>query len=358
MLYHLLFPLASTYTVFNVFKYISFRTLGASLTALTVSFVLGPFFIHFLSKKQARQVVRDDGPPTHLVKTGTPTMGGVLIILSFFVATLLWADLSNRYVWFVLGITFFYALIGFADDYLKVIRKNPKGISGKTKLFFQVIFALFIVWFVFQDIYIDTSLRFPFFKDLTFDLGWFYIPFIVFVIVGTSNAVNLTDGLDGLAIGPIMISFATFTIFVYLAGHYTLSHYLQIPFIKDCGELTIVCASIVASGLGFLWFNSYPATIFMGDIGSLALGAALAMVAAVSKNEILLTIVGGIFMIEALSVMAQVFSYKLFRKRVFRMAPIHHHFELKGWAEPKVIVRFWIISIILALIALSTLKLR
>ena len=358
MLYHILFPLASTYTVLNVFKYISFRTLGASLTALTVSFILGPFVIGFLSRKQARQVVRDDGPPTHLVKTGTPTMGGVLILASFFSATLLWADLSNRYVWFVLGITFFYALVGFVDDYLKVIRKNPKGLSGRTKLFFQIGFALLIVWFLFQDTYVDTSLRFPFFKNLTLNLGWFYILFIVFVIVGTSNAVNLTDGLDGLAIGPIMIAFATFTIFVYLAGHYRLASYLQIPYIRDCGELTIVCASIVASGLGFLWFNSYPATIFMGDIGSLALGAALAMVAAVSKNEILLALVGGIFVIEALSVMAQVFSYKMFKRRVFKMAPIHHHFELKGWAEPKVIVRFWIISIILALIALSTLKLR
>ncbi len=358
MLYHILYPLASTYAVFNVFKYISFRTLGASLTALTVSLVLGPYFIEFLSRKQARQVVRDDGPRTHLVKTGIATVDGVLMLTSFFSATLLWADLSNRYVWFVLGITFFYGLIGFVDDYLKVMKKNPKGISGKTKLFFQIIFGLVIVWFLFQVVYVDTSLKFPFFKNLTLDLGWFYIPFIIFVIVGTSNAVNLTDGLDGLAIGPIMIAFATFGIFVYLAGHYTLSHYLQIPYIRNCGELTVVCASIVASGLGFLWFNSYPATVFMGDIGSLALGAALAMVAAVSKNEILLTIVGGIFVIEALSVMAQVFSYKLFRKRVLKMAPIHHHFELKGWAEPKVIVRFWIISIILALIALSTLKLR
>ncbi|MBI2609366.1 MAG: phospho-N-acetylmuramoyl-pentapeptide-transferase [Deltaproteobacteria bacterium] len=358
MLYHFLYSFSTSYSIFNVFKYITFRTLGASLTALTVCFILGPFFIKYLTKKQARQVIRTDGPPTHLTKAGTPTMGGLLILISVFVATLLWADLSNLYIWLSLAITFFYGLVGFVDDYLKVIRKNPKGIPGRYKILGQMFFGFIVVWFLYQDVGVDTRLNFPFFKNIVIDLGWFYIPFILFVIVGTSNAVNLTDGLDGLAIGPIMIAFTTFLIFVYVAGHFKIAEYLQIPYIPGAGELSIFCAAIVASGLGFLWYNAYPATVFMGDIGSLALGGALAIVATICKSELLLVIVGGIFVLEALSVMTQVFSYKLWKRRVFKMAPLHHHFELKGWAEPKVIVRFWIISIILALIALSTLKLR
>ncbi|MBI2026821.1 MAG: phospho-N-acetylmuramoyl-pentapeptide-transferase [Deltaproteobacteria bacterium] len=357
MLYHLLYPLSGSFALLNVFKYISFRALGACLTALVVSFVLGPYFIELLSKKQARQVVRTDGPASHLTKSGTPTMGGLLIIISFATSTLLWADLTNRYVWVVLSIIISYAAIGFADDYLKVVRKNPRGVPGRYKLLCQVMSAIFFMVVLSAGDF-NSYISFPFFKNVHIDLGWFYIPFILFILVGTSNAVNLTDGLDGLAIGPIMIAFATYALFSYFVGHKELASYLQIPYISGCGELAILCGAIVASGLGFLWYNSYPATVFMGDIGSLALGGGLAAVAVISKHEILLLIVGGIFVLEALSVMTQVFSFQIFGRRVFKMAPLHHHFELKGWAEPKIIVRFWIISIILALIALSTLKLR
>ncbi len=358
MLYHLLYPLAQYYSFLNVFKYISFRTIGASLTALAISFVLGPYFIKFLSQKQARQVIRDDGPPTHLAKAGTPTMGGFLLIISLLVSTLLWADLTNLYIWLAMGIIFLYGMIGFVDDYLKVSRRSTKGIAGRVKLTAQILTGLLIVLVLYHHKGIDTQLSFPFFKNWQLDLGLFYIPFILFIIVGTSNAVNLTDGLDGLAIGPVIVSFATYMIFVYLAGHAKMASYLQIPYVAGAGELTIFCAALIASGLGFLWYNAYPASVFMGDIGSLSLGGALALMAAISKNEILLVIVGGVFVVEALSVISQVFSYQYFGRRIFKMAPIHHHFELKGWAEPKIIVRFWIISIILALIALSTLKLR
>jgi len=287
-------------------------------------------------------------------------MGGVLILLSLFVSIILWADLTNRYVWLVLLATLGFGLIGFLDDYLKLIRNRSEGLRPKQKFFFQVLLALVIglVLILYPEDSITTSLPLPFFKKAMPDLGWFYLPFAMLVIVGTSNAVNLTDGLDGLAIGPVMISSMVYAVIVYATGNVKFAGYLQIPYVKGVGELTLVCFGMVGASLGFLWFNTYPASVFMGDIGSLALGGALGTVAVISKHEILLVLIGGIFVIEAMSVILQVASFKLFGKRLFRMAPIHHHYELKGWAEPKIIVRFWIISIILALMALGTLKLR
>jgi phospho-N-acetylmuramoyl-pentapeptide-transferase len=360
MLYWLLFPLSKQLGVLNVFKYITFRTFGSAITGIVLSMIAGPWFIEFMQRKQMGQSVRDDGPQSHLKKKGTPTMGGGLILFCIGVSTLLWADLNNIYVWFVLFVTFATGIVGWIDDYRKVVLKNSKGISGRQKLFWQSVIALVGVFFLCK---MSTSahlsiLRFPFLKDLALDLGWVYIPFAVLVIVGASNAVNLTDGLDGLAIGPIIITAATYTILSYLAGHAKIAEYLQIPHIPGSGELSVFCGAMVAAGLGFLWFNAYPAQVFMGDVGSLPLGAAIGSVAIVTKNEILLMLVGGIFVVEALSVMAQVISFKTTGKRVLKMAPIHHHFELKGWAEPKVIVRFWIISILFAIMALSTLKLR
>jgi phospho-N-acetylmuramoyl-pentapeptide-transferase len=285
-------------------------------------------------------------------------MGGGLVLASIFIATLLWADLSNKNIWIVLFVTFFTGLVGGADDYLKVIKKNSKGVSGRQKLFWQGLIALVAAYSIYKEPTLDSTLRFPFFKGLVLDLGWVYIPFTVLVIVGSSNAVNLTDGLDGLAIGPVIITSVTYLIFAYLAGHSKIAEYLQIPYVPQAGELAVFCGAMAAAGLGFLWFNAYPAQVFMGDLGSLPLGAAIGTVAIITKNEILLVLVGGIFVLETLSVMAQVISFKLTGKRVFKMAPIHHHFELKGWPEPKVIVRFWIISILFAIMALSTLKLR
>jgi phospho-N-acetylmuramoyl-pentapeptide-transferase len=356
MIYHLLYPLYTTHIVFNVLKYISFRTIAATLTALLISFILGPWLIKKLKELQIGQRVREDVPSSHRVKEGTPTMGGSLVIIAVVGSTLLWSNLTNTYIWLVLFVTLAYALLGFVDDYRKL--KKGKGISGKTKLIVQTTIALIGTGFLF--IYLDFTpyLTLPFFKDLRPDLGLFYIILIVFILVGTSNAVNLTDGLDGLAIGPVMITGGTFALVTYLVGHIEFSRYLQIPYVSGCGELSIFCGTIVGAGLGFLWFNTYPAQIFMGDIGSLSLGGALAMVAVIAKQEILLAIVGGIFVIEALSVIIQVSVYQTKRKRVFKMAPIHHHYELKGWAEPKIIVRFWIITIILSLFAISTLKLR
>ncbi len=323
--------------------------------------VMGPWFISWMQKKQIGQSVRDDGPQSHLSKKGTPTMGGGLILASICVSTLLWADLTNDYVWVLLITTMATAIIGWVDDYRKVIQKNSKGVSGRQKLFWQSVIALALAAYLYADHGNEsqfTTLRVPFFKDVVLELGWLYVPFAVLVIVGASNAVNLTDGLDGLAIGPIIISAGTFMMLAYLAGHAKISEYLQIPHVPGAGELAVFCGAMVAAGLGFLWFNSYPAQVFMGDVGSLPLGAALGALAIVTKNEILLVLIGGIFVIEALSVMAQVLSFKTTGKRVLKMAPIHHHFELKGWAEPKVIVRFWIISILFAIMALSTLKLR
>lgn len=358
MLYHLLYPLHELISFFNVFRYITIRTVYAILTALLISFVAGPWIIKKLRAFQIEQVVREDVPSRHLSKNGTPTMGGSLILLAILVPTLLWADLTNPYIWIVLLATLGFGALGFFDDYKKVRDKNGMGIRARYKFPIQVAIGLVTSWVLFNLMGHDSRLIFPFFKRVMPDLGIWYIFFGMFVIVGTANAVNLTDGLDGLAIGPVLIAGGTFILFCYLAGHYQFASYLQIPFVKGSGELTILCGALLGSGLGFLWFNTYPAQVFMGDVGSLALGGALGTIAVVTKQEFLLIIVGGIFVAETLSVIVQVISFKLRRKRVFRMAPIHHHFELKGWAEPKIIVRFWIIAIILGLVAIGTLKLR
>lgn len=358
MLFNLLYPLHEQFSALNVFKYITFRTFGAAITAIVICMLIGPSYIGLLQRKQMGQAIRDDGPKSHLSKKGTPTMGGGLILFGIAVSTILWADLANAYVWLALVTTLAFGGIGFVDDYRKVIKKNSKGISGRQKLFFQTLFALVAAIILYRLSDTPPALKFPFFKGWSLELGALFIPFAVFVMVGSSNAVNLTDGLDGLAVGPTITTSMTFLVLAYCAGNLKIADYLQIPYVSGAGELAIFCASVAMSCLGFLWFNTYPAQVFMGDVGSLALGAALSIVALVSKNEILLAICGGIFVIEAFSVMAQVASFKMTGKRVFRMAPIHHHFELKGWAEPKVIVRFWIISILLALITLSTLKLR
>lgn len=358
MLLHLLYPLHVEYSFFNVFKYITFRTFGASITSVLLAMLAGPAFIRLLQKLQMGQAIRDDGPKSHLSKKGTPTMGGGLILLAIVVPTLLWSDLSNKNVWIAVITTLLFGVIGYIDDYRKVVKKNPKGLSAKQKLIGQtlVAFGAAYVIYILRDT--PPDLKFPFLKDVSLNLGWFFIVFATFVIVGASNAVNLTDGLDGLAVGPTITTATTFLILAYCAGHVRIAEYLQIPYIAGAGELSIFLATVASACLGFLWFNTYPAQVFMGDVGSLSLGAALAVAAVITKNEILLALCGGIFVIEALSVMAQVASFKMTGKRVFKMAPIHHHFELKGWAEPKVIVRFWIISILLALITLSTLKLR
>ncbi|MBC7693454.1 MAG: phospho-N-acetylmuramoyl-pentapeptide-transferase [Methylotenera sp.] len=357
MLLYLLYPLHTEYSALNVFKYITFRTFGASITAVLFSMMIGPAFIRLLQKMQMGQVIRTDGPQSHLSKKGTPTMGGGLILISIAFSTLLWSDLANRSVWICLLTTLATGVVGFIDDYLKVVRKNPKGLSGKKKLLGQGIISFFAAYAIYK-FGEPATLAFPFFKGWSIELGMFYIPFAMFVIIGASNAVNLTDGLDGLAVGPTITTSVTFLILAYCAGNIKIAEYLQIPHIVGSGELSIFLGSVAASCLGFLWFNTYPAQVFMGDVGALALGAALGIVAVITKNEILLALCGGIFVMEALSVMAQVASFKLTGKRVFKMAPIHHHFELKGWAEPKVIVRFWIISVLLALATLSTLKLR
>lgn len=358
MLYHIFYPLAANVKLFNIFKYLTFRTIYAMITALVVCFVLGPWIIRKLESMQARQVIRTDGPERHLQKEGTPTMGGVMILAAIVIPTLLWADLTNQYVWIVMFITIGYGIIGFVDDYKKVVEKSPKGISARQKMFWQLLLAAAVGVFLFIKPGFSEELYFPFFKKFHPDLWIWFIPFVSLVIVGASNAVNLTDGLDGLAIGPVTINAATYMLFAYIAGHATLAAYLQIPRVIGAGELSIVCGAMVGAGLGFLWFNSYPADVFMGDVGSLSLGGTLGTIAVLTKQEILLVIVGGVFVVEALSVIFQVGSYKFRGKRIFRMAPIHHHFELKGVAEPKIIVRFWIISIILALVAISTLKMR
>jgi len=358
MLYHLLYPLAADIRLFNVFKYLTFRTIYAMITALLVAFFIGPWVIRKLEGLQARQVIRTDGPESHLKKQGTPTMGGVLILAAILVPTLLWADLTNRYIWLALFIITGYGVIGFIDDYKKVVEKNPKGLTPRQKMFWQLLLAGVVAVILYILPGFSEEIFFPFFKKLHPDLGYFYIPFVALVIVGASNAVNLTDGLDGLAIGPVSINAATYMIFAYIAGNFKLATYLQMPYVAGTGELAILCGAMVGAGLGFLWYNSYPAEVFMGDVGSLSLGGGLGTLAVLTKQEILLVIVGGVFVVEALSVIFQVGSYKYRGKRIFRMAPIHHHFELKGVAEPKIIVRFWIISIILALVAISTLKLR
>jgi len=358
MLYHLLYPLGSQFILFNVFKYITFRTIMATLTALMISFLLGRPLVDYLRAFQIGQTVREDGPQSHLEKTGTPTMGGILILFAMTVSCLLWTRLDNLYFWIVLGVTLSYGAIGFLDDYLKVTRKQNRGLMGKHKLALQLLIGAGVGFILWNDPFFNTKLAVPFFKNIHPDLGFWYIPFAALVIAGASNAVNLTDGLDGLAIGPVMVCGATYLLFAYVAGHLKLSHYLSVAYIPGSGELCVVCGAMLGAGMGFLWYNAYPAEVFMGDVGSLSLGGLLGAVAVVTKHEILLAIAGGVFVIEAVSVILQVASFKATGKRIFNMAPIHHHFELKGWPEPKVIVRFWIVAIIFALMAISTLKLR
>ncbi|MEJ5359456.1 MAG: phospho-N-acetylmuramoyl-pentapeptide-transferase [Desulfobacterales bacterium] len=359
MLYLLLYPLHTAFSVLNVFRYITFRTIYASLTAFFICFFLGPWVIRKLSALQVGQYIREDGPKSHLGKAGTPTMGGVLIVGAIAISTLLWGDLGNPYIWIALFVLVGFAGIGFIDDYLMQIKKQSRGLGVKSKLLLQTVLALAAGCLIFAHPQFSAEVTIPFLKTVTPDLGRVYILFAVLVIVGASNAVNLTDGLDGLAIGPMSIAAATYMIFAYVAGHVKIAQYLQIPYVPGAGELTVFCGAIAGAGLGFLWFNAYPAEVFMGDTGSLSLGAALGVIAVITKQEILLLLVGGLFVIEALSVIFQVGFFKMTHgRRIFRMAPLHHHFELKGWPEPKVIVRFWIIAIALALLALSTLKLR
>lgn len=358
MFYHILYSLQGYHTFFNVFRYITLRTVYAILTALILSLIIGPYLIEFLKKYQIGQYVRNDGPKHHISKTGTPTMGGLLIIMAVLFATLSWMDLANIYVWLVLFALVGFGLIGFIDDYLKVVKKKSDGLAGRYKFSLQVVIASIIAYILYSLPAYSTKLSVPFFKDFNPDLGWFYIPFVILIIVGASNAVNLTDGLDGLAIGPVIVATMVYTIITYAAGHAKIADYLLIPFINGSGDLAILCGSVFGASLGFLWFNTYPASVFMGDVGSLPLGALLGSVAVISKHELLLVIVGGIFVLETISVIFQVASFRINGKRVFLMAPLHHHYELKGWQEPKIIVRFWIIAIMLGLLALSTLKLR
>jgi phospho-N-acetylmuramoyl-pentapeptide-transferase len=345
---------------FNVFQYLTLRTILGVLTSLFISLLIGPFLIRRLSEYQIEQSVRDDGPESHLSKAGTPTMGGLLILVSIAVSTLCWADLTNRFVAVVLLVTLAFGVIGWVDDYRKVVEQNPKGLPARYKYLWQSIVALAAAIFLYMSAVspAETQLIVPFIKGVTINLGWMYVVLSYFVIVGSSNAVNLTDGLDGLAILPTVLVSGALMIFAYATGHVYFAEYLGIPYIKGVGEVSIFCASIVGAGLGFLWFNTYPAQVFMGDIGALALGAALGIVAIVVRQELVLFIMGGVFVMETLSVILQVGSYKLTGKRIFHMAPLHHHYELKGWPEPRVIVRFWIITVILVLIGLASLKVR
>jgi len=357
MFYHLLYPLSSEYGAFNVFRYITFRTGAATLTALFISFVVGPPLIRALGRMRVGQPIREVGP-AHQSKAGTPTMGGLLILLSLLVSVLLWSNLDSRLVWIVVGLTVGYGILGFIDDYKKVKQGHSAGISARAKFLWQTLLALIVAVAIYTDPSFDARISVPFFKNFTPELGWLYIPLATFIIVGASNAVNLTDGLDGLAIGPVMIATMTFLLLSYAAGHAVISDYLQIKFVPGSGHLAIFCGALLGGGLGFLWFNASPAQLFMGDVGSLALGGALGTIAVLIRQEALLAVVGGIFVIETLSVMIQVVGFKLTGKRVFLMAPIHHHFEKLGWPEQKIVVRFWIVSAILGLIALSSLKLR
>lgn len=359
MIYNLLYGLNADSSLFNLFRYITFRTIYVSITAFLICFFMGPWLIEKLQKLQIGQYIRDCGPETHLDKAGTPTMGGVMILIAIVTSVLFWSDLTNPYVWIALFSAVGFGLIGFTDDYLMQIKKRSKGLSARGKFALQTVLALAIGWLVYSSPGFSTTVTVPFLKNVSPDLGVGYIFFAAFVIVGCSNAVNLTDGLDGLATGPMIIASITYMLFAYVSGHAVLAEYLQIPFIKNGGEMAVICGAIAGAGVGFLWFNAYPAQIFMGDTGSLPLGAILGTIAVITKQEILLVIVGGLFVMEALSVIIQVGYFKISGgKRIFRMAPLHHHFELKGWKEPKVIVRFWIISAMLALIAVSTLKIR
>jgi len=345
---------------FNVFSYLTFRAILSVLTAMGLSLYLGPKLIRYLQRMQIGQTVRDDGPESHLSKSGTPTMGGILILASILTSGLLWADLSNKYVWVVLFVIASYGVVGFVDDYRKVIRKDSKGLIAKWKYFWQSVIAIGVACFLFftsQDAN-ETTLLVPFFKDVLPQLGLMYIAVVYFTVVGTSNAVNLTDGLDGLAIVPTVMVAGALALFAYVTSNVNFAEYLNILYLPHADELTVVCTAIVGAGLGFLWFNTYPAQVFMGDVGSLALGGALGIIAVLVRQELVLIIMGGVFVMETLSVILQVGSYKLRGERVFKMAPIHHHYELSGWPEPRVIVRFWIISLVLVLVGIATLKLR
>lgn len=352
--------LSQFYSLFTVFQYLTLRGILAVITSLVISWIFGPAVIRKLNQLQMGQVIRSDGPQTHLSKAGTPTMGGALILLAIFVSTLLWADLENRYVWVVLSTTFFFGLVGWVDDYRKVVEKDPRGLPARWKYFWQSVFGLgaALVLYYGAQTPAETELIVPFFKNIALTMGPFYILFTYLVIVGTSNAVNLTDGLDGLAILPAVLVGGALGVIAYLTGNYQFANYLHIPFISGAGELLIIAAALCGAGLGFLWFNTYPAMVFMGDIGALALGAALGVMAVIVRQEIVLAIMGGVFVIETVSVILQVASFKLTGKRIFRMAPLHHHYELKGWPEPRVIVRFWIITVVLVLVGLATLKIR
>jgi phospho-N-acetylmuramoyl-pentapeptide-transferase len=362
MLYNLLTPLAGEPGLFNLFRYLTFRTGAAVVTALVISFVLGPPLIRWLRRKQGEgQPIRDDGPASHIVtKQGTPTMGGFLILIALSVSTLLWADLTNRYVWAVIIVTVSFGAIGFADDYMKLSRRSSAGLSGKAKLVIQLLIAGGVAWWIvgITQAPLSTSLAVPFFKTVLIDLGWFFVPFAALVMVGASNAVNLTDGLDGLAIVPVMIVAGCFALISYLVGNAVFAGYLQIHGVPGTGELAVFCGALVGASLGFLWFNAPPAMVFMGDTGSLSCGGAIGAISVITKHELVLVIIGGLFVLETVSVIVQVASYKMTGKRVFRMAPLHHHYEQKGWQEQTIVIRFWIIALVLALAGLSTLKLR
>jgi len=359
MLYKLIYLFHTDISSLNVFRYITFRTILSALTALMICLFFGGWVIKRLRMMQVSQYIRDDGPPNHKAKKGTPTMGGCLLLPAIFLPTVLWAEPGNIYVWIIIFVILSFGGIGFMDDYLKITRKNSRGLSVASKFSLQVLAAFLVALILYSYPGFDSRLYLPFFKTITPDLGLGYIALVVFIIVGTSNAVNLTDGLDGLAISPLIVAFGSYVVFAYLSGHIKISSYLQIPYVSGTGELSVLCGAVVGAGLGFLWYNAYPAEVFMGDVGSLPMGAVLGTVAVITKQELVLILVGGLFVFEALSVIFQVAYFRITGgQRIFRMAPIHHHFELKGWPEPKVIVRFWIIAIILALLSFSSLKLR
>ena len=358
MLYHLLYPLSDVISAFNVFRYLTFRAIAAALTSLLLAFLIGPLLIRALGRRQVGQTIREDTPDRHQSKAGTPTMGGALILLAMLTSALLWAEWTVPYLWIVVATTAGFGLIGFIDDYHKAIRRNPDGLRVRTKLLLQLGVATLCASALFLVPSFDTEISVPLFKDFHPAIGLAYLPLTVLIVVGTSNAVNLTDGLDGLAIGPALIVAGVMGIFAYATGHRVIADYLELKYVAGAGTLSVVCAAMVGAGLGFLWFNTYPASVIMGDTGSLALGAALGTIAVVVRQELVLAIAGGIFVVETISVIVQVASYKWRRRRVFLMAPIHHHYELKGWPEPQIIVRFWIVSVILGLVSLSLLKLR
>ncbi|MBT3203147.1 MAG: phospho-N-acetylmuramoyl-pentapeptide-transferase [Gammaproteobacteria bacterium] len=360
MLYSLATYLTQFYSGFNLFQYLTFRTILGVLTALIISLVVGPWMIRYLSKYNIGQSIRDDGPESHFSKAGTPTMGGALILVAIIVSTLMWSDLTSRFVWVVLFVTAGFGLIGWIDDYKKIALGNSKGLASRYKYLWQSVVGLTAAFVLFSTAELphETQLIVPFVKSLVFDLGWMYVVLAYFVIVGSSNAVNLTDGLDGLAILPTVLVGGALGVFAYVTGNTNFAGYLGIPYIPGVGEMVVFCGALVGAGLGFLWFNTYPAQVFMGDVGALALGAALGVIAVIVRQELVLFIMGGIFVVETVSVILQVASYKLTGRRIFRMAPLHHHFELKGWPEPRIIVRFWIITVILVLIGLASLKVR